>query len=268
MSEPEVRRRRGPSASLVFACFAVSILLVVAGVIVGEARALIRVERPDPDVNLVIASAIYLMGLGAVLALEVLRHRRQRPDRVATPLCVHCFNDYVEGAHFCPTCGHPNTWFAGTGPYEQIHARAWCIGKAAHHPSRPAHVWLLTLAGLVGGGQAVFVLVQSLVEPTLAGQLAVPVAALGGFISLRLGWLALHNWRTRPRDPDGPPVEGSTYGTPPWWTYDAHWRRGEPGDAPAPSGDVTPIDGTGDPGPGIEDGADDHEPRAGDRGGQ
>lgn len=162
------------------------------------------------------------------------RRRRPATAKPRFPLCANCMKPHVDGAHFCPVCARPLTFFAATAGYEEIHARAWAVGKAANHPSRPIHVWgltvvavatvLLWLAYLYGiltgmeesagyGGGAVDVL---LTLAALAG------AMLHTFIWIALAVRSRVRWRLLHTNPDLLPPE-SSYASPPWWTYDVEW---------------------------------------------
>jgi len=158
-------------------------------------------------------------------------------------LCQHCLKPYVPGAHFCPRCGAPKTFYAGTSPYERAHAQAWLLGKVARHPSRPIH-----LAGL--GAIALGCLLEvflALVQPFLEdlyhsfdSWVAVAAFALvllynGLFLAVVV--LGLRSWCRRLRD--GEPVEPeSAYGAPPYFTHDVEWALPEfevpPEESPPP----------------------------------
>jgi hypothetical protein len=203
-----------------------------AGFFVWRAAEVMDLHWKLRDPNTYAHTAVWLAALGiGLLSIRAAQadERGRPPRRVRHPLCCGCLVPYIEGAHFCPTCACPLTWFSGTGGYEQIYARAWIVGKAANHPTRLMHVWLLTIAaiGSVAGFSGVlWSLAIDPQEGSGIGLMAFPLSALS-LVSVWI-WvsLALRSWSrwglaSTDADDGTAPVR---YGSPPWWTRDEHWR--------------------------------------------
>lgn len=189
-------------------------------------------------------ASVWLMLAGIVAWLLSASPRDRRPPRPAGakrrfPICAHCMKPFVEGAHFCPTCARPQTFFASTAWYEAVQSRAWLLGKAANHPTRAIHVWALTLVAsgaVLGLVATVFTLMSShasgltshargFTSPdVLVGLL---VMTLHAYIWIALATRSWTRWRMRLTDPGKLPPE-SEYGAPPWWSYDAGWAAPRP----------------------------------------
>lgn len=206
-----------------------------------------RLLPPEPLLALRIHG--FALGSLALLFLAALFGARGERTEAAEPeawLCQHCLKPYVPGAHFCPRCGAPKTFYSGVSPYERAHAQAWILGKAAHHPSRRLHVVCLSVGAgvsalaalatiLLGGaweggtGMAVF---QSL--------LVLATFALQAYVYGALCVLCLANWRRRRRgqDPRQPEID---YGAPPWFSFDTEWAL--PEFEEDPEGDATTAAG-------------------------
>lgn len=187
---------------------------------------------------------LFVTGIALFLAILPIGRERPAPEWEAEAwVCKHCLRPFVPGAHFCPRCSCPQTFFSGTAGYEQIYAKMWCLGKAAHHPSRVIHLMVLVGAG----AGAVFSYVLSLSYTKLDGDplplevlglvLGLVVQTLGVWIWMRFAWLAVKNWRRRKRGEATPEIE---YGHPPWWTYDAEWALPEVIEDDQPEGPPPP----------------------------
>ena len=148
-------------------------------------------------------------------------------------LCQHCLKPYVPGAHFCPRCSAPKTFYSGVSNYERAHAQAWILGKAAHHPSRLMHPLLLTASAL-GAALGLLAWIWMFVEERRGPYGADWGVAAAGFLFQML-WayllcaLMVLSWRawrrrTRGEEPIRPEIE---YGAPPWFSYDAEWALPE-----------------------------------------
>ena len=174
-----------------------------------------------------VTSAIFLFALAAVLWLAL--PPRTVPDELAKaePLCPTCFDPYRQGVHFCPHCAAPLTCFAATGWYESVHARAWCLGRAMHGPSRPLHVVGLSLfvAAYVG-----FFLVVLLSEDVFFEDTWGSIGLFGEAIMLWIYYRLLRRCIANldSDDPDQLDPDRGAYGSPPWWTYDRDWALSEP----------------------------------------
>lgn len=180
----------------------------------------------DGQMNDLVVLGVHLAGFVMVLALFTNRRQTAFAEQ-ADPLCTHCITPYQEGAHFCPRCGCPQTFFAATGQYERIYAQMWILGKAAHHPQRWTHVLFLTLLGITS--LAPLTLVYFL--PLMPGPDWV-AGVLSWLIALAAAWafggLALLSWRNWIRRLRGEERRETEYGTPPWWTYDVESALPEP----------------------------------------
>lgn len=140
-------------------------------------------------------------GMGSILLGMVLWMATpdDAPLRVSEPepeawLCKHCLKPYVPGAHFCPRCACPQTFFSGTATYERAYALTWCLGRAAHHPTHVIHPLGIVLNAL--------------------------------YIWLALLWIGIRSWVRHVRGLP-PPCPAIEYGTTPYWTYDAQWALPE-----------------------------------------
>jgi len=222
-------------ASLIVLVFVLALCFHAAGVVINGPLGL---DGEPSMFNEPAMVAIWLAALG--LLLWSVRRPVGEPSRPPSlpdhhPACAHCFVPYVEGAHFCPTCSRPLTWFSGTGEYEQIYAQAWVLGKASHHPTRWSHVWVLTFLA-VNACVAPLLMFRHLVDPWLgqeqpygAGTPPLILFSLGALSLLNAFiWVALATrswrvWNLRHTDSTLREPE-STYGSPPWWTFDEHWR--------------------------------------------
>lgn len=180
----------------------------------------------------------YLLGILALLFLVGMSGGRAAPAAAAKPeawLCQHCLKPYVPGAHFCPRCGAPKTFYSGTCPYERAHAQAWILGKAGRHPSRPLHVVGLLL---IAGPGALGLLVTLFGHPALAwiGAAATAFLSLTTLLYVALLVMCLIAWTRRRRgiEPAQPEIG---YGAPPWFSYDTEWALPEFEEDPGDDGD-------------------------------
>jgi hypothetical protein len=243
-----------PTNVLVFLLFATALVLILVASVEGPP------QRREGDLggsltNSHVAWSVYLAGIGiAVLFVRGSRRpRRYRKPRQA--LCTHCLHPTREPVHFCPRCSAPQTFFAATGPYEQVFAQMWILGKAAHQPSRRLHVLGLALVALPLVLEPIIAVVPLALDPdawigngmdlwawVLYGTASLVTAAIYALL-LRYAW---RNWRRRVRDPAAAPA-ASAYGHPPWWTYDRDGDVPDPddateGDPDAPAADPTHAD--------------------------
>ena len=215
------------------------IALVVAGILGAAGGATIGLEEATPTV----LWALLLLGMiGLTVALLNMGPDTSEPEGPEAWLCKHCLRPYVPGAHFCPRCGAPQTFFAGTAQYETIYAQAWCLGKAGHHPSRAIHVWGLALIFLFTLGRLVvwaFYWVQHSLERADRSFFTVDIdfyllevvhfALVELVIVYAIGRLLIRSIANLRPDEDveeGSPRE-IDYGSPPWWTHDAEWALPE-----------------------------------------
>ena len=73
----------------------------------------------------------------------------ERADDPGIALCPSCLNETRPNAHFCHTCVCPLTWYAGTGPLEQVWAWPWIVWRAGRTKwPRSLHAWGATLVFL------------------------------------------------------------------------------------------------------------------------
>ena len=191
--------------------------------------------RLSSDPQLALRIHTFMLGALALLLVVGMSGGRGRPVATVEPeawLCQHCLKPYVPGAHFCPRCGAPKTFFSGTSPYERAYAQAWILGKAARHPSRNIHMVLLALGAGGTGLYALFMI-------GLSGSWGTPgeldwlqnglAAAVLGFQACVYGAVAvigILNWLRRwrgvpPRQPE------IAYGCPPYFSYDSEWALPE-----------------------------------------
>jgi hypothetical protein len=155
-----------------------------------------------------------LLGLAAVSVLVLLAGVRGGPRFPREPaawLCPHCLTPHVPAASFCPHCSAPVSVFACTGPYEQVHAQAWVVGKAVRHPSRVLHA-----TGLWGFALGCV--------PFLGLPLGLFLACLLAVIGTRRLLAACRARRAPP---------SAAYGAPPWWTFTDGWEPPEEAAEPA-----------------------------------
>lgn len=232
MSEPEQRLEGGEAESGLFPI----LLLLLALLWVGALIAVGWHEAygdPGSDWLLRIHIAwLSLVTLVFVLALSGRGSPREVPAEPEAWICQHCLKPYVPGAHFCPRCGAPKTFFSGTGQYERIYAQAWGLGKAARYPSRLLHViGLFALAAPTVLGAIAWIVLWSL--QTFGARdwawidASVPVVtSFMGLIYTALLVMCLLAWRRRRRglEPATPEIE---YGAPPWFSFDTEWALPE-----------------------------------------
>jgi hypothetical protein len=136
-----------------------------------------------------------------------------------------------------------------TAPYERIHAAAWVLGRAVHHPRLLVHVLVIvTGATLQLVALVLFArLMLSAPHPARPGAyLAVILEGLWTLVFCLLGHRALRSWFSA-----GPPPHGpyTPYGVPPWWSFDSDARapperddEGEPPPAEPPASPAAPED--------------------------
>ena len=203
-----------------------------------------RLYPADPALALRIhACALASLALLFLWGMAGARAKVAAPAEPEAWLCQHCLKPYVPGAHFCPRCGAPKTFYSGVSPYERVYAQAWILGKAAHHPSRPLHVVgliLVTGPPMLGSLALVAGLALGRVDGWVvsAAPLLV-IACLSGALLV----YGVRNWRRRKRgvEPVQPEIE---YGAPPWFSYDAEWALPEFEEEP----DGEEADATAEPG--------------------
>ena len=242
----EAKGDEPPRGSLVPALLLVIATTFVAALLVSVAYRDVVGWMPDWIPRIFVA----LTALTVLVLFHWLIQGREPPDAEPGPeawICKHCLKPYVPGAHFCPRCAAPQTFFAGTGKYEVIYAQAWCIGKAAHHPSRLMHVVVLVGIGVAAAlSQIAFVwlTVQSASQDgamrfTWVGIGSTIVHLVYASILVALALISVKSWmrRARGEEPLRPEIE---YGAPPWWSCDAQWAlpefEEEPGDATPEAG--------------------------------
>jgi hypothetical protein len=236
-TEKESTPRPEVPTPVIIGVFALALGFHAAGFFVWRAAEVMDLHWKLRDPNTYAHTAVWLaaLGLGLLSIRGAQSEKRGRPPRSARhPLCCNCLVPYIEGAHFCPTCARPLTWFACTGSYETIYAEAWLFGKAASQPSHPSHLWVLTLLALHAFAAPLIVLWPVLHADDagfladgrhmpLSGLLALPLLSLNCGIWVALALRAWSRWglASTDADDDTPPVR---YGSPPWWTRDEHWR--------------------------------------------
>ncbi len=231
-SEREPSRQAKIPTGVILGVFVVALAFHAAGFVAWRTGERVGFERARDKHNTEALIAVWLaaLGIGLVSVRGAQADKRRRPARsVRHPLCCNCLVPYIEGAHFCPTCACPLTWFAGTGSYEGVYAKAWILGKAANHPTRPLHLWLLvapaaaTVALLLVTLWWISLESQSGSAPGLVGLVHMIPTVLLAALQVAFALRAWSRWglASDDADDDKPPVR---YGSPPWWTWDEHWR--------------------------------------------
>ncbi len=221
---PNPNRARWPMWPLLV----LALFLICAGIVIEAAKE--REQRRLPaEISELLTYGIYLAALGTVLSLVMDRRRTPVPhDDSGRPLCTHCIEPYVEGAHFCPRCACPTTAFAATAGYESVFAETWVLGKAARKPTHWIHIaglalilapWPLLVIGLNIASDDTRL--QWNWDFKQLGALIVYVAVYGLVL-----WVGIKQWRNR----DVEELHAAEYGHPPWWTYDQWWLLPEPED--------------------------------------
>lgn len=188
-----------PGAGCFRGVLAVGILGVFVSIVLRHNAIEYSWSHPEAYQRLLVASFGFF-ALVLFLGLCGPSPERDEPGEPEAWLCKHCLKPYVPGAHFCPRCSAPQTFFAWTAHYEQVYALTWCLGKAAWYPTSVIHPVGLLLACIPLGFFA----------SPLTFLLALPLAIIGVISWIRHG-------QGRPR------ARAIEYGTPPWWTYDAEW---------------------------------------------
>lgn len=141
-------------------------------------------------------------------------------------LCQHCLKPYVPGAHFCPRCGAPKTFYSGTAPYERVYAQAWLLGKAARHPSRRLHLvglWLVALGPLAGlWHYCADLSAARWVKGSWLDLVLLGIWLLYASLFLAVLVMGLSRWWRRERGEEPKELE-MDYGAPPYFTHDVEW---------------------------------------------
>jgi hypothetical protein len=238
----ELRTREVPGAELfVFALVLIGLATVFAGLTIASSPPG-TLGWADPSdgssaspaetwsVRLIV-SGTYVFALAIGLAWAT--PSRARTDKngdedEGVPICPHCFRVLERWVDFCPQCARPYSVLSTWGPLEYVYASAWCLGHAAHGPSRPLHaVGLGVLLLPHAAGFVVAVLyARELVFPLLQSVGAVLVY---GVLFSR----CLKNQDSR--DPERLDPARGPYGTPPWWSTDARLLALPPAVSSAPA---------------------------------
>lgn len=195
---------------------------------------------PESRTSFKFLSAALLFGLVGLLGIAPADRRREDvrgskapadPETTEAWLCPGCLLPHVPGADFCPTCSAPLTPFAARGPYEEVFARAWLLGRASQRPARALHVVGLSVVALPPLALFAVTVRDLLTSAPPRGHLfyaAIPVGLV--LIALWVRGVARYRsgWTQRLLEVEGPVPY---YGGPPWWTFDLEWSLSD--DRPA-----------------------------------